>query len=693
MLRIFFVLKHSNSNFCTIILSNKKQKNSFINNNNEWNFNMLKFNTYIAASLCGLLLMGCSEPTPGADNKTAAVPSQAEQSQAEQSENAKSEKSKSSFQTYSAEEFYKTTTVFGSSINHDATAVLISNDETGIFNAYKMPLDGSPATQLTNSTVDSIYVQSWFPNDDRILYQADKGGDELDHLYVRELTGEVKDLTPGDNLKAYFAGWHEDNMHFYVSTNERDAKYFDVYRYKVSDYARELVYQNDTGYSVESISPDGQYIALSKSHSNADSDLFLADLTKGNTDLITEHEGDIEHSAYTFTRDSKQLIYSTNEFGEFSQAWAFDIASKTKTVNYADDWDVSFTYFSKDGRYQVTGVNADAQTKLSIKDLKTNDSLALPTLPDGDLSSVNFSADSSQLVFYINSDTSPSNLYVHKVGSSEVKRLTNTGNPDILEENLVAGDVIRFKSFDGLDIPGILYKPKQAEHSKVPALIWIHGGPGGQSRKGYSATIQHLVNNGYAVFKINNRGSSGYGKTFFHLDDKKHGEDDLQDVVHNKYYLQSLDWVDKDKIGVIGGSYGGYLTMAAMAFTKEFEVGVNIFGVTNWVRTLESIPPYWEAFRKSLYDELGDPSTDKERLHRISPVFFGDQVSKPVLVVQGKNDPRVLQIESDDMVAAIRKNGTHVDYLVFDDEGHGFSKKANRIAASNKYLTFLQTYL
>jgi prolyl oligopeptidase len=155
----------------------------------------------------------------------------------------------------------------------------------------------------------------------------------------------------------------------------------------------------------------------------------------------------------------------------------------------------------------------------------------------------------------------------------------------------VAGEVKRFKSFDGLEIPGIQYKPKQAESMKVPALIFIHGGPGGQSRFGYSALTQHLVNNGYAIFKINNRGSSGYGKTFFHLDDKKHGDHELKDVVYNKKYLQSLDWVDADKIGVLGGSYGGYLTMAAMAFTDELKMGVNIFGVTNWIRTLKSIPP------------------------------------------------------------------------------------------------------
>jgi len=600
------------------------------------------------------------------------------------------------FKTYSANEFYQTTSVFGSSINHNNSAVLISSDETGIFNAYRVPLDGSPKTALTSSTEESIYVNSWFPNDDRLLYNADKGGNELDHVYVRNLDGSVIDLTPGENLKASFAGWHENDQQFYLISNERDPKFFDVYVYQVNDYSRQRIYQNESGYQVEDISPDGRWLALSKTNSNADSDLFMVDLNDRSQDPILVSGSapqDVSHGVYTFTPDSQQLIYGSDADGEFNQALVYDIKKQTHHISYQADWDVSFSYFSKDGKYRVTGVNQDAQTVLDIVDTDTGLPIDLPELPAGDLRGVNFSKDSKHMVFYLNSDTSPSNLYTYQIGADTALRLTNTGNPNIDEKHLVTGEVKRFKSFDGLEIPGILYKPKQAQSTTVPALVFIHGGPGGQSRFGYSALTQHLVNNGYAIFKINNRGSSGYGKTFFHLDDKKHGNHDLQDVVYNKKYLQSLPWIDADKIGVMGGSYGGYLTMAAMAFTDEFKVGVNIFGVTNWVRTLKSIPPYWEAFRKSLYDELGDPETDEQRLHDISPVFFGHQVQKPVLVVQGANDPRVLQVESDEMVEAIRSAGTPVEYLLFDDEGHGFSKKDNRIAASNKYLAFLNKYL
>lgn len=607
----------------------------------------------------------------------------------------KQEKKEISYTTYTADDFYKTTSIFGSSLNYDETAVLISNDETGVYNVYKIPLDGSSVTQLTHSDTDSIYAVSWFAKDDRVIISADEGGNENTHLYVRELDGTVTDLTPGDKLKANFVGWHHNDEQFFITTNQRNPKYFDLYLYDATDYSYKLVYQNDKGYSISRLSYDDRWLALGKTNGNADSNIYLVDLQSPTQQevLITKHVGDISYGAYTFTRDSKKLIYATNEFGEFNQALSYDVADKSKEIFYKDDWDVSFVYFSEDGKYRITGVNADAQTTIKILNTVTDSVVDLPKMPSGTLQGVRFSKDSKLMVFYINSDTSPSNLFVHTLGTDSVKRLTNSGNPDINEDDLSVGKIVRFKSFDGLEIPCILHKPKQAEFKKVPAVIFIHGGPGGQSRKGYSPIIQHLVNNGYGVCRINNRGSSGYGKTFFHLDDKRHGEDDLQDVVYNKYYLQSLDWVDSEKIGVMGGSYGGYLTMAAMAFKDEFKVGINIFGVTNWVRTLKSIPSYWESFKKSLYDELGDPATDEERLHNISPVFFGHQVKKPVLVVQGANDPRVLKVESDEMVESIRSGGTHVEYLLFDDEGHGFSKKKNRIDASNRYLEFLDKYL
>ncbi len=598
--------------------------------------------------------------------------------------------------TFTVEEFFETTTVYGSDINDAGSAVLISSDVSGVFNAYKIPIDGSAPIALTKSEDNFVSVISWLEGEDRILFTSDEGGNELNHIYLRESDGRIKDLTPGENLKATFAGWHADKKSFFITTNERDPKAFDLYNYSAEDFSRKLVFENTFGTDDITVSKDGRYLAMSKSISNRKTDLYLVDTRADNQTpiLITPANAQVAYSVYSFSPDSSALVYASNEEGEFATAYTYDLSSGKKALLYQDDWDVSFLYFSETGRYKVVGINADARTDLWIIDLQSNNEVKLPTLPIGNISGVSFADNDASIAFYVNADNAPSNLYYHKLGSEQVIQLTNTLNPNINSQQLVQSSVERFKSFDNLVIPGLLYKPhRAAANAKVPAIILVHGGPGGQARQGYDPLIQHLVNNGYAIFDVNNRGSSGYGKTFFHLDDKRHGEDDLQDIVHAKYFLQTLDWVEPKRIAVMGGSYGGYMTMAALAFTDEFKLGINIFGVTNWVRTLESIPPWWESFRQSLYDELGDPATDKDRLYKISPLFHADKIKAPVLIVQGANDPRVLQVESDEMVENIRATGTPVEYVLFDDEGHGFSKKENRVTAQKAYSAFLEQYL
>ncbi len=602
---------------------------------------------------------------------------------------------------YSAEAFFQTTSyalVGGAAhaFSADGTALLVSSDESGVFNAYRLPLDGGEPTMLTHSDDNALFAVSWFPNDDRILYTYDGGGNELNHVIVRELDGSYRDLTPGDVVKAGFFGWSADNESFYLTTTERDQRSFDLYRYSAGNYQRELVYENP-GFQLRAMSPDGRWLALDKPRTSADTDVYLVDLLSDDHEpvLITEHEGDVDHGAMGFSADSTMLIYGTDEHGEFNQAWQHNIESGEKTPYVVADWDVRSVAHSKSGRYLVYGVNVDARTEVTLRDLSTGESVELSELPAGEIRSVRFSADESHIALIINADNSPSNIHVIDLGQGDARQLTDALNPEIKQEHLVVSEVIRYASFDGLEIPSILYKPHGASaENPVPGLVLVHGGPGGQTRTGYRAMVQHLVNHGYAILGANNRGSSGYGKTFYHMDDKRHGEEDLQDIVYGRRYLESLDWIDGDRVGVIGGSYGGYMVAAALAFEPEvFDVGINIFGVTNWVRTLQSIPPWWEAQKESLYDELGNPATDAERHRRISPLFHAANIVKPTLVVQGANDPRVLQVESDELVAAIQANEVPVEYIVFPDEGHGFRKRVNQVTASDAYVRFLDTYL
>ncbi|MFL5291992.1 MAG: alpha/beta fold hydrolase [Myxococcales bacterium] len=596
-------------------------------------------------------------------------------------------------QRYSIEQFMATTRVSGASFSADEKRILFSSNESGVFNAYRVPVTGGKAVALTSSK-DTTYAVSYFPKDDRILYTRDSGGDEQNHLYLRNLDGSEKDLTPG-KLKARFFSWARDLSAFYVETNERDPKFFDFYRYDAKTLERKLLFQNPGGYDIADITDDEKWIALGKTQTTTDSDIYLANVATKELKHITPHKGEVSNRADGFDPANAALFFRTDDGGEFAYVRKYVLATgKFEDVEKAS-WDVMYTTFSWNGKYRVTAINDDGRTVVHLRDGKTDKEIALPKMPEGDITSVSFSRSERLMSFYASSDRSPSNLYVLDFPTGKVTRLTDTLSKEIDPEDLVASEVVRFKSFDGMAVPNIYYKPLDAspEH-KAPALVWVHGGPGGQTRKGYSALIQYLVNHGYVVLGINNRGSSGYGKTFFTADDQKHGREPLWDCVEAKKWLSAQPYVDGKKIGIIGGSYGGYMVLAALAFQPEvFDVGVDIFGVSNWLRTLQSIPPYWESFRLALYKEIGDPVKDEAMLKANSPLFHADKIRRPLLVLQGQNDPRVIKPESDEIVDAVKKNHVPVEYVVFPDEGHGFTKKANEVRAYSTTLEFLDKYL
>lgn len=601
---------------------------------------------------------------------------------------------------YTAAQFFETTSFSmanpdGLAFSEGRSHVLISSDQTGVFNAYALPVAGGDPVPLTASTTNATFAQSYFPDGRRILVAADQGGNELTHIYVRETDGTLRDLTPGDELKAGFVGFSDDGQTFWLTSNERDASAFDVYAYDATTYERKLVFQNP-GLNVTAVSGDGRLVALIKAHTSANSDIYLADLQAGGEPyLISEHTGDVAYDVSGFGPNGATLIYTSNQDGEFAQAYAYDIANKAHNRTTQADWDVMYVSFSPNGRYRVTAVNADASTELTIEDAQTRAPVRLTGLPQGDITGVRFDPGADMAAFTVVSDTSPADVFVADLSTGQARRLTSALNPAIKESDLVEATIVRYPGEGGVMVPAVLYRPKGASSANpAPAVVLVHGGPGGQTRRGYSAMVQHLVNHGYAVLGANNRGSSGYGKTFFHMDDKKHGEADLRDIVAGGDWLRAQDWVADDQVAVMGGSYGGYITAAALAFHPDkFEAGIDIFGVTNWVRTLESIPAWWGAQRVALFDEMGDPATDAARHRAISPLFHAEKIQRPLLVIQGANDPRVLQVESDELVEKVRANNVPVEYVVFPDEGHGFQRRANRIKAQEAYLAFLNRYV
>ncbi len=596
--------------------------------------------------------------------------------------------------TYTIEQMMDNESINGGSFSPDQSKLLVSSNRSGIYNMYTVSVDGGDLIPVSASDSSSVFAISYFPKDERMLFNMDNNGDEIDHIYIRNTDGTHRDLTPDTGARASFYGWTKDKKSFLYTSNKRDKRFTDLYEMDLETFTPTLLYKNEGGYYIGPISDDKNFVTLIKPINTNDSDLFLYNRKDKSLTKINQNQS--ANSGEDFSPDGTSLYYTTDDGAEFAYLMKYNIANKTHEKVMERNWDIVGSYFTENGRYQVTYINEDAKNAIEVMEVATGKNIQLPTFDGMDINNVLFSDDEKLMRFYAGGSHTPSNLYVYNLETKKQIQLTDVLNKEIQGQDLVNAEVIRYSSFDGVEIPAIYYKPHQATaDNKVPALVWVHGGPGGQSRQNFSSFIQYLVNHGYAVLAVNNRGSSGYGKTFYQMDDLNHGDKDLKDCVEGKNWLAKQPEIDASKIGIIGGSYGGYMTMAALTYTpEEFAVGVNLFGVTNWIRTLRSIPSWWEAQKEALYKELGDPnSADSVRLRQISPLFHTDKVTKPLIVLQGSKDPRVLQVESDEIVAGVKKNGVPVEYVLFEDEGHGFVKKENQITAYGKVLEFLDVYL
>lgn len=603
---------------------------------------------------------------------------------------------KKEIRQYSIDQFYKNINVSSAAFSPDETKLLINSNETGIYNVFEISIADVAKRQITRSITESCFAVDYVYGTNQILYSADKGGNENSHIYLRNEDSSVVDLTPGDAVKSSFAGWSKDKKTMYFTSNKRDPQFFDLYKMIVGEWKEEMIYKNTEGFEYSGRTKDRSILALSKPITTSESKLFLFNRQTSKTVEVSEPEKPGLYSGSGFSNDNSYFYYTTDAGKEFSYLVSYEIATGKREVIYETNWDVAGSFVSENEKYRVIAINEDGRISIHIWDLTTGKDVIYPDLPGSSLMGLDIAESEKKMMIMLGNSKTIGDIYIYEFGATTLKKLTETMNPEINLNDLISAEVIRFKSFDGLEIPAIYYKPLGAsKKNKVPALVYVHGGPGGQSTVYYDPGIQYLANHGYAVLAVNNRGSSGYGKTFFKMDDRNHGDKDLKDCVWGKKWLQSLDNIDSSKIGIIGGSYGGFMTMAAMTFVPdEFKVGVNFFGVTNWLRTLTSVPPYWASFRDALYSEMGNPFTaDSVRLYAISPLFHAKNIKNPVMVLQGANDPRVLKVESDEIVAAIKANNVPVEYIVFPDEGHGFLKKDNEIKAYSRILVFLDKYL
>lgn len=581
------------------------------------------------------------------------------------------------------------------SLSPDNRKLLTTSNRTGIANLFVVPVAGGAPTQLTFSTRETIGAIGYFPTDERILYSSDQGGNELAHIYVRELDGRVRDVTPGDKHVARFVDWAQDGKSFYVQTNERDPRYFDLYEISASDYAKKLIFTNDKGYQIRAVSADRRYVAMSRIHDNANKRIYVYDRTAEKLTEITAGITPVSGEPEAFAAHGAMLYYTSDDGGEFAHLKRIDLATGKSETIFAPHWDVSGAGLSDDGRYLVVDVNEDARERPYLFNAATLKPVPLPDLAPDASTGLMVAHGAPFAIMSTSNGATPGDIFVTDFRNGKRRLLLSAQAPGVPPATLVPGKVIHFASYDGLQVPGILYLPRGAKPGDhLPAVIHVHGGPGDESSIGYRPLIQYEVNHGYAVFEINNRGSNGSGRTFYHLDDHRHGDADLDDVVAAKKMLVATGMVDGGKIAIQGQSYGGYMTLAGLAFRPDaFAAGIDLYGVANWPRLLRNTPSWWEDLRRLLFTEVGDPDKDAAYLEKISPVFHAENIRRPLLVLQGANDPRVLPIESRDIVAKVKANNVPVEYVEFPGEGHGFRKKANQIVAYTRVLEFLDKYV
>lgn len=596
------------------------------------------------------------------------------------------------------EEYFKIGRVgVQASISYDDKWVVFAADTGGRMDLWASPVAGGPAKQLTHveGFLGSFELS---PTSDHLVYLADQGGTELMHLFLTNANGDAaKDLTADDpkTARAELLGWTEDGKAILYKSNRRDEKAMDLYEYDLKSGKSKLLLAGDGKLEVNIASRDGKRFILVETLSDVNFNLYLWDRGMKAPLLITPHQGEVAYGPTGFSKDGKTLYFVSDEKGELTELYEMDLATKKSTPKLKGDGDVEDAQVSRGGRYFVTNINIDGLATITLTDLKTKQAVELPgATAQRAILPAAFSKSDRYVAAAVLTDSEPRNIVL-----IDLVKKTSTSLVQLLPESLrnqpmVTGRSVRIKSFDGREVPAFLYSP--AGPGPFPAEIDVHGGPTAQSRRSFDAWRQYQVSKGIAVLVPNVRGSTGYGKTYTKLDNLDLGGGPLEDIVACKRWLVKEANVDEQRVVVLGGSYGGYMALAAATFKpKEFAANVDYFGVSDLKSLVESFPAYWATYATYIHQKFGDPKNPAHAKyqHDRSPLNFLDQVERPLLVVQGENDVRVKKDQSDRAVEKLRARKVPVHYLVIPGEGHGFSKNENRLAAFQVTDRFLDRYL
>jgi dipeptidyl aminopeptidase/acylaminoacyl peptidase len=580
---------------------------------------------------------------------------------------------------------------FGASFSPDGRQIVFVSSGTGVPQVWRAGTDGADLEQVTKFE-DPVGGALWSPTGERLAVSVAPGGGLNTQIYLLPVEGgEPRQITEGGQVNNWLTEWSRNGRYVAYSSNAAGNGGMDCWLYDTDSGEARLIANND-GIGACQLSPNAQRAVVWRMQSRGNTNMYLLDLASGKEQLLTPHVGVAVANQEDFV-DNDTLLISTNIDREYVALARIDIvdgeAGPAQYIAGRDDADLAAFEILANGQVALLW-NVSGRSELSYLDLATGNITPGPQLPAEIAGGLEASPDRSSLAMSISGAATPSNVWRLDTASGVFTQISESAHEGVDLESLVRPELKTYTAHDGLELSGWLYRPAGSD-AAGPMVLSFHGGPEGQERPRFRSTYQALAARGISVFAPNVRGSAGFGKTFVNLDNGALRFDGVKDIESTVKYVVGSGLADPDRVGIGGGSYGGYMVMAGLTeYPDLFAAGANLFGVVNFATFFAHTEPWMAAISTV---EYGDPVKDKELLEQLSPIHKVDQVIAPTIVLHGANDTNVPVVEAEQVVDSLKQRGVPVKYVLFPDEGHGWRKKENRVTSDVEIVKWFETHL
>jgi dipeptidyl aminopeptidase/acylaminoacyl peptidase len=581
------------------------------------------------------------------------------------------------------------------SFSPDGKTIAFVTNISGSPQVWTMPATGGFPKQVT-AFDDPVGFVTWSPDGKWLVFNIAPGGGFNEQIYIMRPDGsELRRLTEGGKENNFLGDWTRDGKHIFFSSNRRSPASTDSYLLDVKSGEIRMVAEIKGAGGISDVSRDGRLAIVNRLLNRGNNNLYLLDVVTGKETLLTPHEGPGSFGGAQFTPDGRSIYLASNKdrdllalarvkLDENGQPGAIEV------VAARDDGELSGGIMSDDGTMMVLNWNIAGRSELAFYDGKNNRMTAGPKLPAEIAGAFDFTGDGGRLAMVLSGAASPADIWTLDLRTKQFTRLTDSPHAGVDLTKMVAPELVEYTAHDGLKLSGWLYKPSGTAGA-TPIVLSFHGGPEGQERPGFNSTYQALLMRGIGVFAPNVRGSSGFGKKFVNLDNGALRENGVKDIKASVDYVVNAGIADPKRIGIMGGSYGGYMVMAGLTeYPELFAAGANLFGITNFETFFKHTQPWMAAISKI---EYGNPETEAEMLRKLSPIHRIDRIKAPTIVLHGANDTNVPVIEAEQVVENLKRRNVPVEYVLFPDEGHGWRKTPNRIRSAVSIVKFFEKYL